>query len=80
MSNSNRTKIFGITISILLIFLVLTGLFGLNKQLGINQDEKLIETPAEKKDAPKQNGTPQKQVELPKIVQPEREVKPIMEE
>jgi hypothetical protein len=38
MSNSNRTKIFGITISILLIFLVLTGLFGLNKQLGINQE------------------------------------------
>jgi len=34
-------------------------------QLGINQDEKLIETSAEKKDASKQNGAPEKRVEKP---------------
>lgn len=48
------------------------------EQLGIKQDEKLIE--AEKKDVPKQNGAPQKTVEKPKIIQPESEVKPISEE
>ena len=51
-------------------------------QLGINQDEKLIE--AEKNDAPKQNGSPQKAVEKPfqkPMVNPaEREIKPVNEE
>ena len=51
-------------------------------QLGISQDEKLIE--ADKKDAPKQNGSPQKQVEKPfqkPTVNPaEREIKPAIEE